>query len=133
MKSKIKKAVFDWNGKLLDGSEDIKINKESIMMEHNGANLEFSNYWLYVLEPIENYFYVYFPLNPVGVVVEHPIATKESLANKLPKNYLETENVFRFVQTPNGRIYNSGDLPNIKVKFIVVAYHKSILLDIKGN
>jgi len=133
IKSKIKKAIFDWDGLLLEGSKDIKLSKKPIFSERQGINVEFRNYWLYVLDPIEDYFYVYFPLNLVGVIAEHPVDSKNSLAHNFPKNYLENENVFRFVQTPNGRVYSSGDLPNIKVKFIVVAYHKSILLDIKGN
>ncbi len=133
IKEKIKKAIFDWEGACLDGDKDIKVKKESIDLDYKGAKVSVSNYWVYLLEPIEDYFFVYFPLNPVGILTEHPICIEHSIAKDFPKDYLESENCFRFIQAPNGRIYTKGDLPNIKVKFIVLAYHKSILLDVKGN
>ena len=108
-------AMFDWSGKRIEGNEQIEVEFNPV--RYQGKKTD--NFWFYCINPIEDYVFIRIPVN-IGCVVEsafHSIDETNPDSNK-----------FRYVQTPDGFIYNTGYIPNVKTDFIVVGYKPKDLL-----
>ncbi len=114
-------ALFDWEGKRIEGNEKLKVRKLG----------GFHNVWWYTVEPIDDYQFVRIPVNPGAVVEAIDYAGKgtsplaEATDNPISNN-------FRYVPVhwPQEAVTAWGFkyVPNAKVSFMVFAYRPSDLL-----
>jgi hypothetical protein len=111
---KIISAMFDCDGKLIEGNLNIKVN----ILPYTGE----SKAWFYNIEKIDDYVFIRIPVN-VGLVIEAPGAINDQNPDS---------EYFRFVSVPDGHICG-GVKPNVKVNFIVVGYRPKQLLDLAKN
>ncbi len=105
---KIISALFDWEGKRLEGNERLKIDVHS----------EDATRWYYSVEPFEDYQFIRIPVNAGAVV--------ESLGTIAGESNPRAE-YFRYIPVPDGRI-RGGEPTNVKVNFMVIAYKPSDIL-----
>ncbi len=113
-------ALFDPDGKRIEGSDKLKVKK----------HLGFQNIWWYSVDPLDDYQFVRIPVNP-GAVVEAIDRGGTLIAD--PTDNPESGS-FRYVPvhwpekavTATGRPY----VPNAKVSFMVFAYKPSDLLSV---
>ena len=115
---KILSALFDPDGKRISGDERLAI--ELHPLEANPA------VWWYSVNPLEHHQFIRIPVNAGAVI--------ESLGT--PKGDKNADAAyFRYVPVPDGHIFG-GEIPNVRVPFMVVAYRPSDLLaitELKGS
>jgi len=115
---KILSALFDPDGKRLNGDERLAI--EVHPLKGNPA------VWWYSVNPLEDHQFIRIPVN-AGAVIES-LGTPEGQKNS-------DAAYFRYVPVPDGHIFG-GEIPNVRVAFMVVAYKPSDLLaitELKGS
>ena len=109
---KIISALFDWEGKRLEGDERLKVHKDRQTIPISGPQ------WWYSIEPFEDYQFIRFPVNPGGVVEDLGAADGDQNPH---------QDCFRYIPTPDGTIRGS-EQHNVKMNFMVFAYKPSDLL-----
>jgi hypothetical protein len=116
-------ALFDWEGKRIEGSDKLKVKRVPL----------FVNVWWYIVEPFDDYQFVRIPMNP-GAVVE--AVDQRSMTMQDPADTPEVAS-FRYVPAhwPEKPVMASGRtyLPNAKVGFMVFAYKPSDLLTVSKD
>jgi hypothetical protein len=105
-------ALFDADGKRLAGDERLAV--EMHQLEGNPA------VWWYSVAPVDDYHFIRIPVNAGAVV--------ESLGTPQDQRNADAA-YFRYVGVPDGRIYG-GQIPNVRVSFMVAAYRPTDLLAI---
>lgn len=108
--SKIISALFDVNGKRIEGDERLNVSLQQLK---NNVRV-----WWYEIQPFEDYQFIRIPVNASAVI--------ESLGTPENSKILDAD-FFRYIPVPDGRIYG-GEIGNVKVKFMVFAYKPSDLL-----
>lgn len=108
---KIISALFDWDGKRLQGDQRLEVQVYPDKDNEDRA-------WYYSIKPLDDYEFIRIPVNAGAVI--------ESLGT-FPGEKNAFADYFRYIQVPDGHIYG-GLLPNVKVKFMVFAYRPSDLL-----
>ncbi len=113
-------ALFDWEGKRVEGDDKLKVRRRTL----------FHNVWYYSVEPLDDYHFVRIPVNP-GPVVE--AIDQRAVEMQDPADSPQADS-FRYVpvhwpekpHTASGFTY----VPNAKVNFMVFAYKPSDLLSV---
>jgi hypothetical protein len=115
---KILSALFDPDGKRISGEERLAV--ELHPLEGNPA------VWWYSVASVDDYHFIRIPVN-AGAVIES-LGTPQGQKNA-------DAAYFRYVGVPDGHIFG-GEIPNVRVPFMVVAYRPSDLLavtELKGS
>lgn len=105
------KALFNWEGTRLEGTEKIVVNKWNIPTKENQ--------WYYRIQAVDKYVFVPYPTNP-SVYIDF---------GKYKEDNNPSADLFRFVSNPMSN-FASGGLGNLKVDFLVFGYIPSDLLKI---
>lgn len=112
----IRSALFRWKGKRAEGDEAIKVVVHPL--EGNDS------VWWYEVSPLAGHHFIRVPVNASAVI--------ESLGKPSDSSNLDSD-FFRYVPVPDGHIFG-GEIPNVKVDFMVFAYRSSDLLSVgKGQ
>ncbi len=111
---KIIGALFDWQGKRLQGDEKLNVKV-------HGTAQTGSSYWWYSVEPIDDYQFIRIPVNVGGVMEAVDKAEEQdqpSFAQQTPD-----ARYFRYVHANPLK-----EWVNVRVNFMVFAYKPSDLL-----
>ena len=112
----IRSAIFSWMGERVNGDETIEVVVHPLK-GHDSV-------WWYQVTPIAGHHFIRVPVNASAVI--------ESLGRPLDSSNLDSD-FFRYVPVPDGRIFG-GEIPNVKVDFMLFAYPSSDLLSLgKGQ
>ena len=105
-------GLFDSDGSRVHGEERLGVEKHPL----KGS----PSVWWYSIEPIEGYQFIRIPVNVGGVV--------ENLGT--PTGDINAEaGYFRYIPVPDGKP-RGGEIPKVKVSFIVLAHKPSDLLSV---
>jgi hypothetical protein len=105
-------TLFDAEGRILEGSEIVKINLHKAQQN--------SIIWFYEVVPYKDFVFVPFPVNP-ALFLDYGLLNNSSNPDA---------KLFRFVSSPLSR-YSAGGEPNVKVDFMIFGYKPSDLMNRK--
>lgn len=106
-------AMFSHDGKFIAGDRRIKVKKIPVKGR--------TDMWFYRVDPLDDYIFIHFPVNPGAVYIDNGKLSGESNPDA---------RLFRYVGNPLAH-FESGGSPNVKVDFIVVGYKAKDLLKLK--
>ncbi len=108
----IRSAIFSWKGERIDGDEAIEVVVHPL--EGNDS------VWWYQVTPIAGHHFIRVPVNASAVI--ESLGTPSGSSNR-------DSDFFRYVPVPDGHIFG-GEIPNVKVDFMLFAYQRSDLLSL---
>jgi hypothetical protein len=115
-------ALFDWQGKRLEGDERLEVEVHYAYGKPEAG----SDYWWYSVKPFDDYLFVRMPVNPGGVAEAVDKAEGQDLIAQAPKS--TDARYFRYVQANPLK-----EWVNVRVGFMVFAYKPSDLLSVSKH